>query len=189
MCIVPDKELICNNNVDDDSDGLVDCKDPDCASNPLCAIQQCVIDSKTTCGSFISSSIDSAFGGQFATYSCSNFAYPGDERIYTFVSTCTGQAQVVLSTGNVNEPGPNDPPIKLGPIDLLILDGQEVCSSTKCLAAGLMEMQGPIPGAGTAIASFKVEANHKYYIVADGRAGSGGAFTMLVNCFCILPMD
>jgi len=30
-------ETICNNGLDDDLDGLIDCDDPDCASDPVCA--------------------------------------------------------------------------------------------------------------------------------------------------------
>ena len=28
--------LRCVNRIDDDADGLIDCLDPDCASNPVC---------------------------------------------------------------------------------------------------------------------------------------------------------
>jgi hypothetical protein len=37
-CVVPGRE-ICNNNLDDDDDGLIDCKDPDCAKDPTCVVQ------------------------------------------------------------------------------------------------------------------------------------------------------
>jgi len=33
----PPASEICNNGIDDDGDGLVDCADPDCGSDPLCA--------------------------------------------------------------------------------------------------------------------------------------------------------
>jgi hypothetical protein len=31
---------ICNNSLDDDFDGLIDCDDPDCSNNPLCVLKQ-----------------------------------------------------------------------------------------------------------------------------------------------------
>ncbi len=39
-CKIPGTE-VCNNTIDDDDDGLVDCKDPDCATFPGCKIMVC----------------------------------------------------------------------------------------------------------------------------------------------------
>jgi len=35
---------ICNNGIDDDDDGLSDCKDPNCSDQPICKGQTCVAD-------------------------------------------------------------------------------------------------------------------------------------------------
>jgi hypothetical protein len=40
--IVDDRQLeICNNGIDDDMNGLTDCKDPKCFTSPLCTTSQC----------------------------------------------------------------------------------------------------------------------------------------------------
>jgi hypothetical protein len=42
LSILDDRQLeICNNGIDDDKNGLTDCKDPKCVTNPVCAASQC----------------------------------------------------------------------------------------------------------------------------------------------------
>jgi len=163
------------------------CDDGDeCTFLDICQGGECTPGAKAECGTFLNGSLDGFGAGLFKTYSCSAHDYPGPELIYKFTPNCAGQVSVTLSTGNIwKDDDPEDPPIKLGPIDILVLDSNQGCDSEACIAAGLMKMQGPI-GGGTAVATFPGEKEHDYYVVADGRDNSGGNFTLLVNCVCNL---
>ena len=47
LSISDDRVLeVCNNGIDDDGDGKIDCQDRKCATNPSCAAVQCVVDGK-----------------------------------------------------------------------------------------------------------------------------------------------
>ena len=45
LSVVDDRQLeICNNNIDDDGNGLTDCADPKCVTSPFCTQSQCKAD-------------------------------------------------------------------------------------------------------------------------------------------------
>jgi len=184
---------ICDNDEDDDGDGAIDCDDPDCADSPACAQADCETDGKAECNKLVVSSILPGNGGLLDEYSCSNFKYPTDERIYEFVAACNGGVTATLTKkGQVWPPDDGS-----GMLDLLVLDADAGCTGDACIAAGLMESSGPIPwdgpgdppwpGGDVAKATFSITQGHTYYLVVDGRSGGSGMFTLGLACMCVMP--
>ena len=60
---------VCDNNVDDDQDGDTDCDDSDCAINPACQPDACVVATQINCGAQVTGDTRNGVM-QFETYSC-----------------------------------------------------------------------------------------------------------------------
>jgi hypothetical protein len=164
---------LCHNKVDDDGDGLVDCKDPDCAGDPTCKPQECKADGQLSCGSLVVAQIMGNQQGLLDNYPCVNnvgYTYPGKERIFTFTAPCTGKATFTVS-GQMT-PGVNTN------FDIFILDG--ACSVSSCIAAGLMG--GDL--IKQAVVTFDAQQGKSYYVIVEGRSGATGSFSLMSSCNC-----
>ncbi len=158
----------CNNLVDDDADGLVDCDDDQCAQSPLCA-SECVPFTTISCDEIVTgdtsdTSPGSGVTNQIGGYPCSVGNYEGSEIAYEWVSTTTGTVSWALI-----DPSPTEVNH-----DLFVLDGENgECFNTQCLEEG---------GFGFNVAEFEAVAGYTYYLVVDGFAGDVGAFAATLDC-------
>lgn len=119
---------VCNNSLDDDCDGLVDCADPDCASNPACQVVEC--DESSDCVDADLCTID----------------------ICTPFNTCQHEPVVVVDDGNpctaeICDPvvGPMHPPLPLGTScsDGDLCNGLETCDGIGLCSPGTQVICGP----------------------------------------------
>ena len=153
---------ICDNGIDDDSDGLTDCDDPFCASTLDCQ-EICQEQWSLFCGQTDSySTLLSGATNQVDSYSCSNWEETGPEFGYYFQAPAD-QANTVTITLN-----PDDPATDL---DLFVMDDQGIpCSSDACIASGGV------------FAEFDTVAGADYWVTVDGYQGDAGAYSVEVDC-------
>jgi hypothetical protein len=180
-CAAPPKE-VCNDKIDNDTDGKIDCADTDCAADPACAAV-CKPDTDPAaqlgCGgtdSWNNSSTGSTKSVE--KYTCAGTTYDkevGSEYVYTYTADCNGTATVKV-TKSTDKTTTNF-------LDLFVLDGSKPCSGSTCLAGGLMSN-------GTAQVAFPVVKGSKYfiavdgYVMADGKSGFAGDYSLNVTCAC-----
>jgi hypothetical protein len=155
---LPDVETVCDDGVDDDADGEVDCGDSDCAAAPVCATNQCTAAQALGCGDTDSAttygvgSMDALEGFE----ACGNpFDYAGSEYVYAFMTSVSTTVTVTL-TGETST------------TDIMVLS--EACEAAACLTYGYDDV------------SFEAVAGQPYYLVVDGFSGQQGAFTLSVAC-------
>jgi len=166
----------CANNQDDDLDGKVDCDDPDCLDEPLCAkVGECQPVTAIGCESSRQGDLSGpeALTKMFA-YSCTMAPYPGPEISYSFTSACDAKISVFL-TETVDGALP-----LLDVFAIEEIDG--VCAASNCAATAKMQNIG---GTGQAALVFNAAALAPYYLVVDGRNGDVGTYSLLVSCECL----
>jgi len=147
--------LVCDDNFDDDRNGLVDCQDPNCASFPSCgqSSNACdeVIISDISCGQTISDTT-AAGASRMHWYGCrEDTPFLGPEVVYRFVPPVSGIYHVSTTHGEV----------------IALTDGPRGCDPAECLAMG-------------AQTSFLAGPTAVTYLVVDGV--SAGDFALTVTC-------
>lgn len=155
---------MCNDDLDPDCDGLVDCSDPDCATSPFCTNGGlCASASTLTCGA---STMGTTVGGtqRFTQYACDPMREFGPEAIYRIAPPA---GTVTLTLGDFA----ND-------LDLIVLEetATGTCEprSTGCIAASSTESDETV--------TFTARAGVAYYVIVDGYGNDAGAFTLGVSC-------
>ena len=161
------KETFCDDGLDDDGDGLVDCADEvDCAGQVACAkckalypIECGDTDEWTTASPDVTDAV--------SHYSCTLGQYDGPEFAYVFEPQADGPVSLLLTS-------------ELWDLDLFVLvDKGHGCNPTSCLAWGTNQVL------------FDGVAGTKYYVVVDGygKAPSQfghnygiGDYTLTVTC-------
>ena len=156
----PAHELDCANGVDEDGDGKTDCADvADCGASPACAHGGCVPAWALKCGEHDTWGTDRPGATQDVQgYSCNSVDYSGPEYVYTFASSTAQTVRVRL----------RDKSTMTNIVILKSADGE--CLSNTCIDYGVSEV------------TFQAEAGLAYDLVVDGRNGSGGRFTIEVDC-------
>lgn len=156
---------LCNNKLDDDCDGLVDCSDPYCQGLNSCTSGGlCQGWTPVACGATVN---DSTLSGQnvLDSYGCDAWLEHGRERIYKLQPTTSGMASVSMTS-----PGKD--------LDLVVLsalpNGSCEPRTTGCLGASSTTVAESV--------SFPVQGGEAYYIVVDGFGTDAGAFTFTVTC-------
>jgi len=154
----------CENGVDDDADGQVDCADPDCSLDAACqGPDACEAAGTLTCGAFVS---DTTVGGSstFESYSClSQSTEDGPERGYELAMSEGTQVVATLT------------PTGVGDLDLFLLPPAGAgCSPMSCIDASLSEDTQP------ETLSFTVPAGGAYLVVETYNTPS--AYTLAVTC-------
>ena len=97
-------ESLCANGLDDDGDGLLDCRDPDCANSQACAVQPLCNDyviTELSCGASITASTQGARADILAYECARDQTLGGPEHVYRFTATVRGQHTVKTSAGTV----------------------------------------------------------------------------------------
>jgi len=162
----------CDNGIDDDGDGAIDCADTGCLEADNCQEQECLIAAPLQCGFIAMSSLPGEGTGNLDSYPCSPHSYPGIERVYSFVSPCTGEVSFTVSVGMM---GNIDTAL-----DVMVLDEALGCKTSSCIAAGLMT--GDF--IKQAKVTFQAEQGKAYNLVVEGRDGNESSFTVTSLCSC-----
>ena len=154
----PTTETTCDDGLDDDADGLVDCDDPDCAAAVVCA-GECSAAFELTCGATDSHANDGAGStDNIDEYSCTSWGEDGPEYTYLFQPTADATVDVGLS-------GMNDD------LDVFVLsDAGGLCDSDSCVEYGDNSL------------SFSATAGSTYYVVVDGYNGSTSSYDLSLTC-------
>jgi len=152
-------ETSCTNGVDDDSDGLIDCADPDCGTSGTCT---CPVDGVVGCDNTINGT---TVGGVNTnqSWACANWETTGPEAVYTFVPSEDGAVTVTLTNLNAD-------------LDLFVtteLDGG--CEPSNCAAGGSQDLADET-------ITFDAFAGVTYTVVADGWDGAASSFTLTTDC-------
>jgi len=160
-CFLPE---ICNNSIDDDGDGFVDCSDPDCYSAPACA-RDCVPAAEVACGSTVSGNTAGAGATDVVQmYSCSTYEETGPEFAYSFTALYPGTATFTISS------------LSSAYLDLFVLQSDAGrCNPLSCIGASLSDDP-------TDTVSITTVSGHTYYVVIDGYAETSGTYTLSVSC-------
>jgi len=161
VACTPSHEMVCDDGVDDDQDGLVDCDDPDCQGTEACPLPICSPDWKLECGSkdnwanYYAGSTDLV--DEYP--SCNNRNYEGPEYTYVFVAPASKTITVRLADETAET-------------DILVLKAAEdgTCTPDNCIAWDFSEVK------------FLAEAGETYYFVVDGYAGAEGTYAITVEC-------
>ncbi len=154
----PTTETVCDDGLDDEGDGLIDCDDPDCASAVACA-GECVAGLELFCGDSDSHANDGAGStDNIDEYSCTTWGEDGPEYTYLFQPTSDATVEVSLS-------GMSDD------LDLFAIeDVGGFCDSDQCTEYGDNSM------------TFSATAGSIYYIVVDGYLGSTSSYDITLTC-------
>ena len=155
---VPTTEVACDDGLDDDADGLVDCDDPDCAAAVSCA-GECVPGLELTCGDSDSFANDGAGStDNIDEYSCTSWGEDGPEFTYLFQPVSDATVDVSLS-------GMSDD------LDLFVMsDAGGLCDSANCIEYGDNSL------------SFSATAGQSYYVVVDGYLGATSSYDVSLSC-------
>jgi hypothetical protein len=157
----PSSSEICDNGVDDDFDGLVDCDDDSCVGQIECT-EVCYEQGYLVCG-------DTQYGDTwlFGTddvddYSCVTWLENGPEYAYYFQAPMDQANDVSISL---------DYDFGFVDLDLFILSDQGIpCDSEACMDYGAIT------------AEFTTTPGAEYWVVVDGYQGDSGEYTIAVDC-------
>jgi hypothetical protein len=152
----------CDNGVDDDADGLVDCDDDDCAGNLACT-DICTESRVLSCGSTDFYGTDGAAAtDDVDSYSCSTWQETGPEVGYYFQAPIDQANEVTVS---LSYDWQYD-------FDVFVMEDNGVpCDSSSCIDFGLLS------------ANFNTVAGADYWIAVDTYTTSApGPYSITVNC-------
>ncbi len=154
----------CTNGTDDDGDGLTDCSDPECGSDPHCsgaaACEQPA--GGLSCGQVVNGNT-SGGSARFMNYGCFNEREMGPEVAYQLSVPVGTQVQAVLTpTGGQD-------------LDLFVLPALAMtCDTSSCIASGTQS------GANPESVQFTVPSGGSYIVVDSYDQGS--AFQLQLIC-------
>ena len=174
QCAVGGTEDICDDGLDNDGDGLVDCADPDCAGDPSCG-EDCEPSQTLQCPATI---VTGNTGGGDATNAVLDWCdegfdgWTGPEVAYLFSPNTTGEVQVNaggwqgngdldLSVILVPPPGPN---------------GEIECEPDFCVETSWN------PGGQPEQLTFDAFAGTSYIIALDGWDGAVSEYQLVLDC-------
>ena len=156
----PLHELDCGDGLDDDDDGFTDCDDlEDCLGSEACPLPVCEAAWSLECGESDAWAVQNwGHTDLIDGYACNGFDYTGPEYTYVFVAPVSKSITVKL-TEETSE------------TDILVLSGGDgECLPDNCVEWGMSEV------------AFDAVAGETYFLVVDGWAGAGGAYTITVEC-------
>jgi subtilisin-like proprotein convertase family protein len=160
---------ICDDEIDNDGDGRVDCGDSDCAADLSCTGGVCNVASTLSEGSSVEGANDEAGSTSVVgSYSCEpSWDESGPEYVYQYVATMTGEATLAITET------PNGPLEYLfgsfDDLDLFVLDGTSSCDPNSCVVAG-----------DTAV-TWNVTTGSSWYLVVDGFEGDVSSYILSLS--------
>ena len=149
----------CDDGVDNDGNGQVDCADPACFGDVACGAGSCAAIDTIECGRQVTGDTSTA-SNQMGFYPCNVGNYSGPEVAFEWVSTVTGEVKWKLV----------DPRPTVLDQDVIVLDGSGGCAAEKCVDWG-----------GNSV-RFDAVVGQTYYLVVDGYNGDAGAFVAELDC-------
>ncbi|MCB9557585.1 MAG: hypothetical protein H6707_15865 [Deltaproteobacteria bacterium] len=156
---------ICDNGIDDDGDGQIDCKDSNCSSNPICASQTCTPDQKLGTlpigGSPTTVATTTKGAGDQQTTSCGGSG--GEDAVIGF--TLPGPADLTVDFAQFGE----------HVLALFEDRGQGFgcdAAPVSCQSSG---------GQATGQVSFGQLKAGAYFLVIDAKAGQEGSAVLQIN--------
>jgi hypothetical protein len=156
-CEEPDE--ICDDGLDNDGNGDIDCDDAVCAGDAACGAGSCEAVATLSCGEIVSG--DTSTGeNTMGYYPCNVGNYSGPETVYEWTSTVSGEVKWKLV----------DPRPTVLDQDVIVIDGGGGCAAEKCQDWG-----------GNSVI-FDAIAGNTYYLVIDGYNGDAGAFSATLDC-------
>ena len=168
VACTPAHEQACDDGMDDDQDGLVDCEDTeDCPQGTeACPLPQCVPDWSAWCG--MADNWHNYGGGttqEIDSYACNSVIYDAPEYSYLYTAAYDGTINLGLASDDTN-------------LDLMIIPwaGEDSCLANACTAATDAQ-------AGVTDIGFEVTEGDKYYFVVDGANGATADFTVTMDCW------
>ncbi len=174
-------EDACTDGADNDTDGLVDCDDPDCLPvHPCTPVDICSGAQAIACGDtgIIGSLVGPGTTDRIDAWDCWSGApalHPAPEFAYVFQYSCFGSI-----TFQVQTTAPGSGPRGHALLDIFVLDGSAgVCYPESCVGVGAAQ---DFPTYARANLTLPVFAERRYYVVVDGRNGDAGNFTISVQC-------
>jgi len=160
LSVVDDRQLeICNNNIDDDHDGFIDCRDRKCATSQFCKASQCrpdaTIDPVPLTGVNTFRLVQTAGNGVNAQLPCTT--QMGGQTAVIEV-TLTAKANLTLAW---NQIGNHD-------FAIFTNEGAQLPCDT-----GTVLQCGKSNGQASGMASFNNVPQGRYYIIVQGDAADG----------------
>ncbi len=149
ICDAPTTESNCSDNVDEDGDGFIDCKDPDCGSSVACTSTSCSVADSISCSTVrlagTTADMPPAATNMWS-YSCSpNLSLGGPERVYR-IEPVTKSQKMLVTLSNTSTYG------WVG----IIEERSNSCGPTNCIAGNYYG------------ALFQAMAGKQYYAVVEG---------------------
>jgi hypothetical protein len=143
----------CANGVDDDGDTLVDCYDDTCFAHASCDAS-CTVDQMVRCDRILTGSTAGVASAIDDWPWCAGRRLTGGERVYELALEANVLLRATLETA--------------ADLDLLLLRGR--CGVYSCVEAA------------DALLETELVAGDRWFVVVDGPAGAGGAFTLTLAC-------
>ncbi len=153
-------ETNCNNGVDDDGDGQIDCADSDCANSSSCT---CVSDGALPCNATISGT-NSGGVNTASSFSCVTHQTTGPEGVYTITSPSTGTVTVNMTGLSAD-------------LDLFVTTGNGI----GCLPGSCIDSSDNGNNSSESV-SWTATGGTTYYVVADGYQGATSSFSLASTC-------
>lgn len=153
---LPGMETFCDDGWDNDSDGQIDCADPDCTQDLVCAT--CKANSVLSCGSVINGNL--TIGGTVAAYGCtSGTDFDAHEAVWE-ISVASPLA--LNAKFFSKQPG----------MRMFLIDPTEggPCSPESCITSSDQLLKQPLT------------PNKKYLLVVDGKKEAAGSFSIGTSC-------
>ncbi len=174
QCAVGGTEDVCDDGLDNDGDGLVDCADPDCAGDPACG-DSCVPSQNLQCPTAV---VLGDLGGADATNVVNDWCdegfngWTGPEVAYLFTPSVSGEVEINASGWQGN-----------GDLDLSVIlvppagpSGQVECEPDFCVETSWN------PGGQPEQLTFEAFAGTQYIVAIDGWDGAVSEFQLVLTC-------
>lgn len=153
----------CLNGVDDDSDGQVDCADPDCATDPACQESSCDLATSVACGSTLSGTTQGA-SSSYTNYgnNCTG-GYPmnGAENVVRMVA---GAGTIVTARLTIQNSSTD--------LDLLLVKG--ACDPANCTVGSTN------PPGNAETLTFTMDGSDHFLFIETYQ--NPGSYTLQITC-------
>ncbi|MEZ4368130.1 MAG: hypothetical protein R2939_17895 [Kofleriaceae bacterium] len=163
VCDPPATETTCTNDVDDDGDTLVDCRDPDCAGTPECvAAGRCEPTTQLTCATRLLHGDTAGAGATNAigSYACApNVPLGNPEQGYQ-IGPFSSDQDVLVTLSNESGYG----------MIAIVEDRGTGCDPASCVTQNYYSVE------------FRARKNKTYYAIVEGDLGTTISYDISMVC-------